>query len=612
VSARRLGAIAACVLAACTEPEVRPQRIVVVDTDAHVPRFGDRLLIEVADPSGWVCAGCRRVFDVSDPARWPHSFGVGAEHSTVRLRLYRARDEHLDENARASTTIDLLARLPPVDAGVRRVRATLRSACAGRPADPSGGTTCVDELAEEAPLVVLADDTQQATLVGSWAAAEERACTSSEAADERCIPGGAFYMGEHGIAGSAPPHMTIVRPFFLDVDEVRVSHARAFVKRFGVAGGYIAEGAQTPTGCQIPADLDDADNDRQSANCVSREFAAVYCQSIGKRLPTEAELEWASTNDVNDTTYAWGNDELPRCGDVVLARGPVPYDAVDQGDSFQDNYRCAFPGNYVAPPPTASGLADVTQRGIRDLGGGMAEWAADDCVSYEHPCWTDPEPSPVCPGDALAVMRGGNWRHGTEVARRSSRRCDLPDSVAGGVGFRCARDDGTPAPPRPAPPPAGSFGPSCEGESALWLLPDTTIGAASVYSNVYVPVWALDGLTTTSWFTEEPPNEAWIEISFADPVAVTRVDALGTTGPLADEYDFLTAQIELYGSDAAAIRIDAIPLTPGSADGTLLYAEAVPAVERVRFRGLSWEFPMMYPPSPGLGELHVFGFCAPQ
>jgi sulfatase modifying factor 1 len=282
------------------------------------------------------------------------------------------------------------------------------------------------------------------------------------------IPAGTFLMGSRDKApDEAPVHEVAVDAFWIDRHEVTVAEFGAFIagtryrteaERFGwsevfdrVRGEWTrVDGADW----RHPEGPGSAGPPEEPVTQVSWNDAEAFARWAGKRLPTEAEWEYAARGGLAGRTYAWG-DEL-RPGGRVMAnwwQGVFP-----DHDTGEDGYRGRAPvGRF---PPNGYGLYDVI--------GNVWEWCADwyDPGYYRR----SPPRDPRGPESGTErVMRGGSWMCSENFCsnyRVASRSRATPDSGLNNVGFRCARDfraiaerpsprAGAPAPGagRPARPP---------------------------------------------------------------------------------------------------------------------------------------------------------------
>ncbi len=213
------------------------------------------------------------------------------------------------------------------------------------------------------------------------------------------FPPGSFRMGsEAGPMEEQPPHVISIGAFWLDRTEVSTASYSAFLH---------AEGRKPSITTSPP------DSPASPATMVSWRDAQAYCGWQDKRLPTEAEWEYAARGMSSATTYPWGENPP----DHSLARysgaapEPVAIDALSQGASSQ---------------------------GVLHLAGNVAEWVGDwwDPLYYA----SSPSDNPRGPsvGD-YKVVRGGSWSQPAVEIRGAARSFHSPGRGAAYIGFRCAR-----------------------------------------------------------------------------------------------------------------------------------------------------------------------------
>ncbi len=241
-----------------------------------------------------------------------------------------------------------------------------------------------------------------------------------------------FYMGS--LSGTTPwpdqePRRSVhIDQFYIDTFEVTNAEYAAFLSDGNQAHYWIsqeivdnADGTYTPV-----SGLEE----RPAAN-VAWYSADAYCTWAGKRLPTEAEWEYAARGPSGGTNYRfpWG-DGLPS------SMTPIPANfAMLEGESVDvENY-----------------LTGVTAwdagKAIYQLAGNVEEWVHDyydpdyyqwaaDNGDNSNP--TGPMTSPYPPADpAYRVTRGGDFASSDDPLRVSCRDYADPWLRTDGIGFRC-------------------------------------------------------------------------------------------------------------------------------------------------------------------------------
>lgn len=167
---------------------------------------------------------------------------------------------------------------------------------------------------------------------------------------------------------------------------------------------------------------------------VSHEDAMAYCAWAGKRLPTEAEWEFAARAGLDQKIHVWG-DEPVDSSRANIWQGEFPF-----RNSAEDGFTATAPvGSF---PPNGYGLYDMA--------GNVWEWCDDQYhpdeyrrrVAMSSPGAIILNPRSLndnAPG-ARFVMRGGSYLcHDSYCAsyRPSARMAATGDTSLGHVGFRC-------------------------------------------------------------------------------------------------------------------------------------------------------------------------------
>jgi sulfatase modifying factor 1 len=303
------------------------------------------------------------------------------------------------------------------------------------------------------------------------------------------IPGGEFSMGapnpvgirdggKQGMEDCRPIHRVRVNAFLMDATEVTNAQFRAFVR----ATHYITLAEQAPTAKEFPDAspdmlvagsvvftppdhtvlLDDhlqwwsyvkgadwqhpegpnsnlAGRDDYPVVQIAWEDAQAYATWAGKRLPTEAEWEFAARGGRTGNMYAWGNILHP--------------DGKYQANTFQGK----FP-NYDAKEDGYSGTAPVGRfpangYGLHDMAGNVWEWCSDWYSSNYYnsfragsvtlnPAGPTASNDELEPGVVKKVQRGGSFlctdQYCTRYMMGTRGKGDWRTGT-NHVGFRCVK-----------------------------------------------------------------------------------------------------------------------------------------------------------------------------
>ncbi|SNS57446.1 Formylglycine-generating enzyme, required for sulfatase activity, contains SUMF1/FGE domain [Ekhidna lutea] len=304
------------------------------------------------------------------------------------------------------------------------------------------------------------------------------------------IPEGTFIMGgtnNDAMEDELPPFKVNVSGFYMDQTEVTNAQFLAFVE----ATGYITEAErdidwnemleQLPEGTSKPPDsllkagslvfatTDGPVNLRDYSKwwkwtvgaCwkhpegpessienrmdhpvvhVSWNDAQAFAKWAGKRLPTEAEWEWAAMGGLQNPIYPWGNKSVNQASDQAnFWQGLFPYHNSEKDGFFGTAPVKSFPPNGY---------------GLYDMAGNVWEWCQDkyrfDVYSQykkkaiiENPTGPETSLDPEDPFVEKYAMRGGSFLCNDSYCsgyRVSRRMKSSKDSGFNHTGFRCVKD----------------------------------------------------------------------------------------------------------------------------------------------------------------------------
>ena len=321
------------------------------------------------------------------------------------------------------------------------------TAAAAAPAMPAVLAALAAPTAPTAPTGAAPTATAAASAVAaSTAAAQAPACPEGTV----LVPGGKFFMGSDDPAFKLwqPAHKVTIDSFCIDIHEVTAARYKDCTDI-----GECKTPPEVPDFPKVDPAMSDADHEalkqklaeqctfgkpgleQHPVNCVSWTLADAYCRVQKKRLPTEAEWEYAARGS-DGRKFPWGNDPgdhtfMNTCGAECnaweKARGLKPsprmYD-VDDG--------------YSGTAPVGSFPKGKTKFGTFDVVGNVWEWTADWYATYKDEEQVNPKGAPA--GDRKA-MRGGGYNGGfTLWVNPAFRYHQLATASAPGIGFRCAKD----------------------------------------------------------------------------------------------------------------------------------------------------------------------------
>jgi formylglycine-generating enzyme required for sulfatase activity len=258
--------------------------------------------------------------------------------------------------------------------------------------------TPLDELQQAGNAQVDTPD----SLPSAEAADPEHACPQRMSA----IAGGTFFMGgDPNNWKEQPVHKVTLTRFCMDQREVTVADYERCAQS-GVCSPIVAiPGTRIPQAC-LKATPENASMPR---NCVSWAQAKHYCEYQDKRLPTEAEFEYAARGGAKNFLYPWGN-------------GPLTQE------------RACFGRRDKGPCPVAS--FPVGAFGLWDMAGNLDEWVWDWFGRYTAQAQEDP----TGPTTGLQrVLKGGSYFSEVPRQLRGSMRSE-ENRRGADYGFRCARD----------------------------------------------------------------------------------------------------------------------------------------------------------------------------
>lgn len=221
-----------------------------------------------------------------------------------------------------------------------------------------------------------------------------------------------------------PVHSVTLSAYYIDKYEVTSARYRTFLEA-------VADGGTEWDHPDQPADrghqpryvTDDLNGDDQPAVGLNWYDAYAYCKWAGKRLPTEAEWEFAARGSDGVLKYPWGEGD-PNAEGIWWANY---HPLVGRG---ADCHRWSAPvGSYPD---------GVSPFGLMDMSGNAEEWV-QDWYSVNYYRLTEGAEDPQGPLDGnKKVIKGGSYEAPVHQIRIAMRHYGRPHDKGPRIGFRCA------------------------------------------------------------------------------------------------------------------------------------------------------------------------------
>ncbi len=228
------------------------------------------------------------------------------------------------------------------------------------------------------------------------------------------IPAGLFFMGSDEREEERPSHKVYIDAFYMDRHQVTVEQYQVFL----LATKH----------WESPKHWDEQlDNPKWPVVLLTWEDARQYAKWADKRLPNEAEWEYAARGGMTGFggqpiyKFPWGNEAKASHANFSESGSRTDY-SWENAKRYLKNVGSYSPNGY----------------GLYDMSGNVWEWCSDwfDGPYYKQ----SPEHNPQGPKVGKeCVLRGGSWFDGADEVRCAHRGKFAPHDKRSNVGFRCVK-----------------------------------------------------------------------------------------------------------------------------------------------------------------------------